>query len=126
MERKKEKGYAVLEYLYRDAGNWKTHGAVLLSGKVRDSGAAIRSCLEQGEFFVPEQVLLPALHQQHWRDHEDGPNDLDHAFHEFTVLRDAREEDLLSLSPCGSLVRLVSRFVAAQGRWDVRCSRYIE
>ena len=120
-----EKGFAVLEYLYRDAGNWKTHGAVLLRGKVRDAGAAIRSCLEQGEFFVPEQVLLPALHPQHWRDHDDGPNDLDHAFHEFAELREAREEDLLSLSPCGSLVQLVSLFVAARGRWDVRCSRYV-
>ncbi len=123
MER--QKGFAVLEYMYRDAGNWKTYGAVLLRGKVRDNGAVLRSCLEQSELFVPEQVLLPALHQQHWGDHEDGPNDLDHAFHEFVGLRDAREEDLLLLSPCGSLVQLVSLFVAAQGRWDVRCSRYV-
>lgn len=124
MER--EYAFAVLECLYRDAGNWKTHGAVLLRGKVGDNGAAIRSCLEQGELFVPEQVLLPALHPQHWRDHEDGPNDLDHDFHEFAALRDAREEDVRSLAPCGSLVQLVSLFMAPQGRWDVRCLRYVD
>ena len=122
----KETGYVVFDYLYRDAGNWKTQGAVLLRGKVRDNGAAIRSCLEQGEWFVPEQVLLPGLQRQHWVNHEDGPSDLDHAFHEFVDLRDARDDDLLALSQRGSVVQLVALFVTAQGRWDVRCSRYVD
>jgi len=122
----KDAGSVLFEYLYRDAGNWKTHGAVLLRGKVRDNGAAIRSCLEQGELFVPEQVLLPGLQRQHWHDHEDDPSDLDHPFHEFVDLRDARDDELLALSPRGSVVQLVALFVSAQGRWDVRCSRYVD
>jgi len=122
----KETGYVVFEYLYRDAGNWKTHGAALLRGKVRDNSAAIRSCLEQGELFVPEQVLLPGLQRHHWHDHEDGPSDLDHAFHEFVDLRDAHDDERLALSPRGSVVQLVALFVSAQGKWDVRCSRYVD
>jgi len=83
----------------------------MLVGQVRDSEPVIRSCLEQQTFFVPEQVLLPSLHRRHWTDHgEDGPCDLDHAFHELVALRDAREDEVQTLQSWGQLNRLVALF----------------
>lgn len=74
---------------------------------------------------MPEQVLLPGLQRRHWEHYADGPSDLDHAFHEFLALRDAEEGEVLSLPHSGSVIQRVSLFVAAQARWDVRCSRYV-
>ena len=74
--------------------------------------------------FVPEQVLLPGLHRQHWNRYGDGPSDLDHAFHEFVGLHDASEGDDVLLPPIGSTVEVVGLFLGARGKWDVRCSRY--
>lgn len=59
-------GHSVLEYMYRDAGNWKTHATVLLTGKVENGELLVRSCLDWAEQFIPEQVQLPALHQRHF------------------------------------------------------------
>lgn len=117
--------YSVLEYMYRDAGNWKTHGVALPLGNVGALEATIRSCLDPGELFVPEQVLLPGLHRRHWNQYGDGPNDLDHAFHEFVGLRDVGKEDAELQPPIGSTVEVAALFLEARGRWDVRCSRYL-
>lgn len=83
--------------MYRDAGNWKTRSCVLLVGIDDEAESVLRACLEWGEQFVPEQVMLPALYEQHWRSYGDGPGDLDHAFHEFVALRPADAGEIQTL-----------------------------
>ena len=61
------KKYVVMEYLYRDADNYKAFGKILLSGNVTESYVAeIKSFLDFGEIFVAEQVGIPALYSQLW------------------------------------------------------------
>jgi len=111
----------VFEYRYRDAGNFKTYGALLLTGYAADADATVRSCLDWADQFVAEQVGIPALCAEHLKSVGDGPSDLDHAYHEFICLRQATLKELV-LPRGGSLQALVERMQAAAGRWDVRLS----
>lgn len=112
---------SIFEYLYRDGGNFKTHGRLRLSGRDDEAEGIIRKCLEWGDQFVAEQVGVPALCNEHWESVGEGPSDLDHAYHEFVCLR-TPEGDESSLPVWGSLEELVSRMRAAARRWDVRLS----
>jgi hypothetical protein len=112
----------VFEYVYRDAGNWKTHGALLLIGEAQDMREAIRSCLESGYLFVAEQAAVPSLCEQHFIDCQDGPSDLDHAYHEFVGLRLATDVEAATLQPWGTIDELILRMQSASGRWDVSLS----
>ena len=116
------RGYCVFEYMYRDAGNWKTYGGLLLIGEAKDTGGAVRDCLESGDIFVAEQVAIPSLCEQHFTDCKDGPSDLDHAYHEFVDLRPATDADVATLQLAGTLNALMLRMQAASGRWDVSLS----
>lgn len=49
----------VFEYLYRDAGNWKTYGTMLLEGDATGAREELSACLEWGNNFVAEQVCVP-------------------------------------------------------------------
>lgn len=111
----------VFEYMYRDAGNFKTEGRLLLEGRDPSAEGVIRSCLEYADQFVAEQIGVPALCEGHWKSVGDGPSDLDHAYHEFVALRPAREEDSI-LAPWGSLESMVGRMRSAAGKWDVTLS----
>src|SRR3546814_7151001 len=51
-ERAMEGHFTVFEYMYRDAGNFKTEGRLLLSGMDPEAEAVIRGCLEWGDQFV--------------------------------------------------------------------------
>lgn len=113
--------YSVFEYMYRDAGNFKTFGRLLLSGQGVGTDAAIRRCLEWDNQFVAEQVGIPALCEAHWRSVGEGPSDLDHAFHEFVGLRAATTEDL-DLPVWGTLSTLLARMQRAARGWDVTFS----
>ena len=113
--------YSVFEYLYRDGGNFKTHGRLLLDGWNEATEDTIRKCLEWGDQFVAEQIGVPSLCVEHWESVGDGPSDLDHAFHEFVCLR-TPEGDEPALPVWGSVDELVSRMRAAARRWDVRLS----
>ncbi len=76
--------YAILHYLYRDAANWKTFGAVAFPNPdektVDEITAAIRATLEGGEFFIAESVDMPTLYHD-----ASDPNwaDQAHGYHEF-------------------------------------------
>ncbi|KGM57828.1 hypothetical protein N799_01315 [Lysobacter arseniciresistens ZS79] len=113
--------FSVFEYQYRDAGNWKTAGTLLLTGASDDADTTIRNSLEWADQFVAEQVGVPSLCPKHFESTGDGPSDLDHAYHEFVRLRTATPADL-SLPPAGDLPDLVKRFRAAANRWDVTLS----
>lgn len=114
--------YCVFEYMYRDAGNWKTHGALLLQGKTGGASEVLRGCFEPGGLFVAEQVHVPSLCMAHFAACGEGPSDLDHAYHEFIQLRSATADDLASMSLAGDLPEMLVRMRAAAGRWDVTLS----
>ena len=118
----KDGDMSVFEYMYRDSGNWKTYGAVLLTGLDQSAEARILGYLDSGKTFVAEQVLIPALCEKHWKDCGDGPSDMDHAFHEFVCLRSATNEERESLCVQMTLASLLGKFASASGRWDVRLS----
>lgn len=113
---------SVFEYMYRDGGNWKTFGTLLLDGDSGDVRSILTDCCESEALFVAEQVGIPSLCTQHWTDCGDGPSELDHAYHEFVDLRPATEEDHAMLPVAGSLAALLVRFKNAAGRWDVSLS----
>lgn len=71
----------LFKYLYRDAGNFKLWGELLLTNRsgidVQGAELTIRSTLISGEFFIADQIDVPAL------EFEKSDPDLDHGWHEF-------------------------------------------
>ena len=114
--------HCVFEYMYRDAGNWKTHGALLLTGNAEGVREPLRNCLDWEGLFVAEQVGIPSLYDEHFAACGEGPSDLDHAYHEFVDLRPATDEEVVRLPIAGTLDDLVGRTRAAAGHWDVTLS----
>lgn len=111
----------VFEYQYRDSGNWKTSGQLLLLGEDPRAGPVIRGSLDWGDQFVAEQVGVPSLCSEHWAAMDADRSELDHAYHEFIALRPATAAEM-ALSVHGPLDRLVVLFARSRGRWDVRLS----
>lgn len=118
---KVNEGDCVFDYIYRDGGNFKTHGQLLLTGYRPEAEQMIRGCLEWDGQFVAEQVRVPSLCREHWEAVDDGPSDLDHAFHEFVSLRLADEGDA-GLKAWGPLDSFLEQMRAAKGKWDVTLS----
>src|SRR3546814_11123662 len=82
--------YSIFEYLYRDAGNYKTHDRVLLAGRATSADeAAIRASLDD-VCFVTEQVGLAPLQPPHLLDCGSEVGELDHGFHEFAPIHPAQ------------------------------------
>ncbi len=103
-----EAGYCVFEYLYRDAGNYKAWGKLLLEGGLSDDDIkALCERFDSGEFFIAEQIGVPTLYQKLWdecgNEHSD---ELDHIWHEFHCIRPATQDDLKSLMPWGKAATL--------------------
>jgi len=116
--------YYVLEYLYRDANNFKAFGQILVLGNISENYITeIKSYLDSGEFFVAEQVNIPALYTQLWK-YSNGTTIADHAFHEFSSLRHATEHEITSLDCWGETSALLTIFrLASQQSWD--CSQSV-
>ena len=114
--------FSVFEYLFRDAGNYKTHGSVLLAGRATpETDATIRASLDD-VCFVAEQVGIAPLQPRHLR--ECGEADaLDHGFHEFAGLGsvEAGQADGAAEMTVAELVR---RFRLATGRWNPALSPF--
>lgn len=120
------KKFCVMEYLYRDAGNYKVFGEILLTGTISETDSAtILGKLDSGEFFVAEQVGVPPLSESLWS-LSGGMTEHDHALHEFIGFRDADDEDILSLSIWGSAKELVYRFHSIGSQWDCSKSLYYQ
>ncbi|HHA18653.1 MAG TPA: hypothetical protein ENK70_02995 [Methylophaga sp.] len=113
------KKYYVFEYLYRDANNFKAFGQVLVLGNItEDFIAEINSYLDFGEYFVAEQVNIPTLYSQLWK-YSNGPTSADHAFHEFSLIRLATEQESAALDLWGAASDLLDTFrMASQQSWD--------
>src|SRR5690349_15670301 len=85
--------WTAFDYLYRDAGNFKAFGTVILKGRVEPAERdLIHSRLSSGEFFVAEQVGVPPLYEELYR-WSGGPIDLDHCWHEFLGFREIAEPE---------------------------------
>ena len=60
-------GRVVFDYMYRDAANYKAYGPPLLKGEVTEEDQRrLKSKLESGEFFIAEQIGIPALYGELW------------------------------------------------------------
>lgn len=118
---KTPKACCVLEYLYRDASNYKAWGKLLLSGIPSQSDIeALRTCLESDVYFVAEQVGIPAIYKELWN-LSGGRTSDDHAVHEFVALRVASVKERKALPLFGELPSLLMMFKAVS-KWDYSLS----
>lgn len=107
--------WTAFDYMYRDAGNFKAFGTVILEGRLRAAHRGlIRSRLSSGEFFIAEQVCVPPLYEELYR-WSGGATETDHCWHEFVGFREIAEhpEEYVT-STTGEFVR---RFAAVKD-WD--------
>jgi len=123
---KRNGGHSIFEYIYRDAGNYKTHGRLLLAGHATPADeATVRASLDlDGVCFVAEQVGLTPLQPQHLRDCGVEAGELDHAYHEFAALRFAESGDMRGEAAKMTVFELVRRFREAAGHWNPERSPY--
>ena len=99
----------VFDYMYRDAGNYKAFGALLLTGGVtEETRKRLVSKLVGGEFFIAEQVGIPTLYEELWG-FSDGPTEDDHVWHTFNLFRPPMDGEA-NLPVWGSVSELVRRF----------------
>ena len=103
-------------YLYRDAGNHKLWGEILLTNRknldVRCAAQTIRSVLIDGEFFVAEDLGIPVLR------FEQRDSDLDHGWHEFHSLEAAPAH---RSSPPRDLADFLRELHVASHKWKRIC-----
>ncbi len=98
----------MLEYLYRDASNYKQYGRVVLAGAL--SIKDIRHLLIDGEYFIPSQAGLPDLQHKFRAQGFEYPTEDDHAWHEVISLRLTVKEPTVSMRRKNFLSRLRSSY----------------
>ena len=107
--------WTAFDYMYRDAGNFKAFGTLILEGELRAADRKlIRSTLSSGEFFIAEQVGVPPLYHELYR-WSGGVTNEDHCWHEFVGFREVAnrvEDDAIN-----TIAEFVGRFAAAKD-WD--------
>lgn len=107
------------EYRYRDASNYKVTSRILLSGRLSgEERALILNRLQDGEFFIAEQVGIPPLYQSLF-ELSGGPNEDDHGWHEFVAFSD--EGPAATSMLWGSVEELATRFTCV-AHWDLGLS----
>lgn len=105
----------MFEYCYRDAANYKTHGAVWLVNDLSDAEVLLRECFEDGFLFVAEQLAILPLHAMHFAASGSHAGALDHGWHEFGGLR-ATQAPMPAGDTCaGSLAAFVGRAQRVRG-----------
>lgn len=100
-----------ISYLYRDADNYKNLNQVVIPGLVSsDQISTIMDCLNEGEYFIPEQVGLPED-----RGFEES-TEADHCW--FELCRNGFEPT--DASPNWNMTpdKLVEMFMEAKGNWN--------
>lgn len=97
-------------YGYRDASNYKTHHAVVLSGTLTEEEIAeIRGCADEGIYFIAEQVGLP---------HE-FPGEICSDDHCWCYFYDDVDFEQTDLDPeYGSVHDLLNAFRLAKNNWQ--------
>ena len=104
--------WTAFDYMYRDAGNFKAFGTVILEGRVCAADRRlIRSRLSSGEFFIAEQIDVPPLYGELYR-WSGGIIKSDHCWHEFIGFREIAEQP--EHYPAGTATEFVGRFAAVK------------
>lgn len=99
------------EYLYRDAGNYKGRGWVVLWGEASaENERRIREVLIEGSWFVAERVGVPTLYHLVRGDAEPDEEE-DHGWHEFVQLGKVEVGDGEGVM---RIERLISKLTAAR------------
>lgn len=112
--------FSIFDYLYRDASNYKSWGSLLLEGRATETELEqLRAQLNCDEFFIAEQVGIPALYAELWK-FSDGPTEDDHVWHTFHELRQAEAEEITG-EPWGKVSELVARFKSVD-KWNEQLS----
>ncbi|MBX3177272.1 MAG: hypothetical protein KF886_07930 [Candidatus Hydrogenedentes bacterium] len=100
-----------IEYLYRDAHNYKTFGEAVLRGAL--SPEEVQPCYHEKTWFLPEEVGLDGL-QEH------PTTSADHVWHEIIALQPTPEPPTTPLTAHAFLQRMKA---AANARWDTPAVR---
>jgi hypothetical protein len=116
--------WTAFDYMYRDAGNFKACGTIILKGYLSATDRkSILGRLDTGEFFVAEQVGVPTLYEELYQ-WSAGPTVSDHCWHSFIGFRklsSAPEQGI----PLIDVASFVSRFKAVT-EWDGSLSPHFE
>ncbi|HET7577464.1 MAG TPA: hypothetical protein VFK19_13015 [Sphingomicrobium sp.] len=114
--------WTAFDYMYRDAGNFKAFGTVILEGELRaPDREIIHSRLESDEFFIAEQVGVPPLYHELYR-WSDGPTKEDHCWHEFVGFREIA--DHAEGRAASTTAEFVDRFAAVKD-WNETLSPHV-
>lgn len=99
-----------IEYLYRDAANWKQGNACIIKGTIDKAGVdTIMASLDEGEYFIPQAVGLPETRFGTWSEDDHSYFELDKTGFSLT-----NEEPTVDVDA----ETLVARFKAAAGHWQ--------
>lgn len=100
-----------IEYLYRDADNYKVWNQCVINGELSaDQQKTILSCLSDGEYFIPSQVGLPEEKFDTYDEQSDHPW--------FELGEYSFQETHAQPTVDISANQLVRAFTRAKGRWD--------
>ena len=96
-----------LNYLYRDAGNYKEFGDIIFTNQNSKSAEeielVIRKNLIEEEFFIPEKWNVPRL------SFENYSPELDHDYHEFESLEITNENSTDNIDISTFLIGITDR-----------------
>lgn len=99
-----------ISYLYRDANNYKKQNVVILNGCITPEQIdTIVSCLQDEEYFIPQQVGLP----------EERFDDItldDHAW--FELGKESFEPTDKAATENLSISELMGNFISAKDNWN--------
>lgn len=100
-----------IEYLYRDASNYKCYKEFVVQGTFSsDEILEILRCLDMGEYFIPAQVGMPGDIDWEWSDQDDHP------WFELSPFGFHETDEM----PCGmSAAELLDNFRKAKNNWKV-------
>ena len=100
-----------IEYLYRDADNYKVHNMCVVYGEVTDQQKeVIINSLEEGEYFIPAKVGLPE------RRFENYDPEVDHKW--FELCTDSFDDTDLPPTVNITAAELADSFARWAGRWE--------
>lgn len=119
-------GWTLVDYLYRDAGNFKAFGSVALIGMLgAEEIKRARSCFDGDGLFVAEQIGVPPLYAELYK-WSGGPTASDHCWHELEDITASSSVELPPDTPqCGGAVEFLDRLLSV-GAWDVSLSPHFD
>lgn len=112
--------WTIFEYLYRDAHNHKAFGQVAFAGSVgRDRWDEALASLDEGTYFIAEQIGLPPIYGKLLRWSSGVPTDADHCWHEYASNFVVEESDLPPAIPLDESVDEFVDRLAAVEHWNI-------